>query len=229
MGALFPFSLDWLDWKNYLPFGLGATSSAIATGEIQDSWRLKDGTAITLRAVRQADSALIQELVSGLSLQSRYHRFFYPLHELPPDMLARFTQNDPSGAMTLLAVVRRGGRETAAAMAQYVADDDGERCEFAVVVADHLQRRGLGKRLVQVLICIARAAEIRRMEGDILTDNVAMLRMMRNMGFTLHRHQDGAYLRKASMLLEAPEWKCSPLAALAAQEKTRRPAVAWKD
>jgi RimJ/RimL family protein N-acetyltransferase len=208
MGKLFPLPLD---WKQYLPFG------STASREVHDTLRLRDGTAVTLRGARADDGELIQQLVRGLSMQSRYQRFFYPLHELPPDMLARFTNNVPSEAMTLLAVIRRDDREVAIAMAQYVADGYPEYCDFAVVVADAWQRNGLGKQLIQSLTCIARAAGIVRMQGDVLAENEAMRRLMLNMGFQLRQHADGAYLRKASKELVESEWKCSPLTALATQ------------
>lgn len=200
-----------IDWKQYLP--LRSTRSR----EVHDTVRLQDGTAVILRGARADDGELIQQLVRGLSMQSRYQRFFYPLHELPSDMLARFTNNVPSESMTLLAVIHRDGREVAIAMAQYVADGYPEYCDFAVVVADAWQRNGLGKRLIQSLTCIARAAGIERMQGDMLAENEAMRRLMLNMGFQLRQHADGAYLRKASKELAVPEWKCSPLTALATQ------------
>jgi GNAT superfamily N-acetyltransferase len=208
-----------LSWKNFLPFSVGQPFTG-ETQEVRDTWRLKDGTAVTLRATRSDDGPLIQALVQGLSLRSRYQRFFYPLRELPPGMLERFTHNDPQQAMTLLAVVQRDGRETAIAMAQYVADPYPQRCDFAVLVDDAWQRNGLGRRLVETVTCLARAAGLERIEGDVLAENDGMIRMMLAMGFHVARHADGAYLLKASKRLAAVEAKCSPLVALAT---TRRP------
>lgn len=217
MGNLFPFSLS---WKDYLPTGVGV-GDHVRNTDVRDIIRLRDGTAVTLRAVRPDDGDLIQDLVRGLSVESRYHRFFHPLHELAPDMLARFLQNDPTGAITLLAVVQQGGKEVAIAMAQYVSDPYPVRGEFAVVVADAWQRGGLATQLIQTLICIARAAGIAILQGDVLADNEGMVRLMVNMGFVLDDSDDGAYLLKASKVLEAPEWKCSPLAGLAEKAKRR--------
>lgn len=198
-------------WMHYLGI------SAPLAREVRDTWRLRDGTPVTLRAARASDGALIQDLVHGLSLESRYQRFFNPLHELPPAMLDRFTHNTPTEAMTLLAVIRRHGREVVIAMAQYVADAYPDRCDFAVLVADAWQRHGLGKRLVQALVCLARAAGIKRLEGDVLAENAAMTRLMLKMGFRVMQHDDGPYLHKVSKELDVPEWKCSPLTSLARQ------------
>jgi len=220
MGFQFPFSLS---WKDYLPADLSggthASRASDVSGEVREILRLKNGTVVTLRAAHAGDAERIQQLVRGLSVESRYHRFFYPLREVPPDMLARFTLSDPNGAMTLLAVRQHGGQEVAIGMAQYVADPYPDNGEFAVVVADEWQRSGLGTKLIQTLICVARAAGILRLQGDVLAENEPMVRLMVSMGFDMDTHADGAYLWKASKLLEAPEWNCSPLTLLAKQAK----------
>ena len=211
MLSLLPFSLH---WKHLLPLR-----------EVHDIWRLPDGTPVTLRAARADDGELIQDLVRGLSLQSRYQRFFSPIHELAPNMLDRFTHNTPTDAMTLVAVVHQDGQEVAVAMAQYVADPFPDRCDFGVVVADEWQRGGLGRKLIETLICIARAAGFERFEGDVLAENVPIHRLMKTLGFRFMQHSDGAYLSKVSKPLVASEWKCSPLAALAMPKK---PGSAWR-
>lgn len=185
--------------------------------EVRDNLRLRDGTAVTLRGAHANDGALIQSLVQGLSTTSRYQRFFYPLHEVPPGLLALFTHNAPAKAMTILAVIRHHGQEVPVAMAQYVADPYPARADFAVVVADQWQRFGLGKRLIQSLVCLARAAGIQRLEGDVLAENEAMTRLVIAMGFRVMQHEDGAYLRRVSKALDAPERCSSPLTELVLQ------------
>jgi RimJ/RimL family protein N-acetyltransferase len=185
--------------------------------EAQDGWRLADGTAARIRAVKPDDGPLLQELVESLSLTSRYRRFFYPIHELTPDLLARFTQADPMGSMTLLVVIRDKGREVAIAMAQCVAEPYPEVGEFAVVVADAWHRAGIATRLLRRLICIARTAGIERLEGDVLSENEPMLRLLVGVGFEFGPHPDGAYLARARRELASAAWKCSPLPGLVAR------------
>lgn len=216
MASLLPFAFD---WTHLLPFE--PRTPAPRPGEIRDTWRARNGTTITLRATREDDAGLLQELVRGLSLRSRYHRFFYAVHELPPETLHRFTHNEPHEAMNLIALVPCHGREVPVAMAQYVANDYPVQAEFAVVVADEWQREGLGRRLVETLACIARAAGIESIRGDILAENVSMQRMMLKMGFELEMHPEDAGLYRAVKTLSAPERKCSPLVKLG-----RNPAAA---
>lgn len=207
-----------------LQFHPAAIESVRHPGEARDAWRLKNGTAIMLRAVRPDDGERMQELVRGLSEQSRYRRFFYPVHQLVPAVLDRFTEADPMHAITLLAVVRHDGRETVVGMAQYAAEPYPQRCEFAVVVSDAWQRTGIATRLIRNLICIASAAGIERIEGDVLADNVPMRRLLIGMDFSIGPHPDGAGLIKAGKELTAPAWKCSELAALARWSRPNMPA-----
>jgi acetyltransferase len=197
-----PFWLNWKPRQHVRGSGLAASGSF---HETHDLWRARNGSTITLRAAGPDDGPIMQALVRGLSMKSRYQRFFYPVHELTPDLLARFTHNDPAQAVTLLAVAGSKGQETAIGMAQYAIGDHAGRYEFAVVVADAWQREGIGTRLIHMLIRVARGAGIERIEGDILADNVPMLRLMLAMDFTLSEHEDGAHLRKASKLLSLPE------------------------
>lgn len=205
MAHLFPFSLD---WKNVLPAFLQRPPSVDGDPTaLSCVLRVRGGVGgmpITLRAAQACDAEAIQQLVRGLSMESRYRRFFNPLRELPPDLLARFTMNDPAEAITLLATVRRDSHEVVIAMAQYATDPYPLRAEFGVVVADDWQRAGLGTRLIRMLSCIATTAGIMQLEGAVLADNEPMVRLMVNMGFVLDTHEDGAYLWKAWKMLETP-------------------------
>jgi acetyltransferase len=173
---------------------------------------LPDGTALSIRPARADDGPLLQALVRQLSVTSRYRRFFYPLHELAPDLLARSLHADPLHELALLAVIRENGEEVAIGMAQYVADADSCSCEFGIVVADAWQRQGIGRRLLQNLIRIARAAGIRRIEGETLAENEPMRRLLLAMGFALGAHGEGAYLRRTWKDLGAPSPCPLPLA-----------------
>lgn len=183
---------------------------------VREVWRGRKGDVITLRLTRADDAQRIQALVQGLSLQSRYHRFFYPVQELTPDMVARFTTNAPGVAMNLVAVTRVQGQERVIGMAQYVVEGAAGgpgAAEFAVVVADEWHREGLGRGLVQATVCLARESGIDRLEGNVLAENEPMRGLMVSLGFRLIRHEDGAYLRRAVKQLGAPEWRCSASAA----------------
>jgi GNAT superfamily N-acetyltransferase len=212
-------------WQGYLPVALKALVRAAPTN-IRDTLRLRNGTAITLRAARPDDKALIQRLMQGLSMRTRYLRFFYPAYELTDELLERFTQTDPQRGLTVLAFIQQADGETPIAMAQYVADPFPERGDFAVVVADEWQSVGLGRKLIETLICLARTAGFERLEGDVLTENEPMRRLMLGMGFRMTLHPEEASLFKVTTDLLAEECKGSPLTALATRIPEPQPARA---
>lgn len=173
----------------------------------QDTWRLADGTAVRMRVARKGDHELMQNLIRGLSLRSRFQRFFYPAQELLPQQLDTFTLADPRRAVTLLALIRENGADRAVGMAQYVAGDEAGTYEFAVVVADAWQRTGIASRLMHDLLCIAKSAGISRIQGDVLTENSGMRKLLLKMEFDIGRHPNDMHLFRAWKSLDTPQAK----------------------
>ena len=123
--------------------------------------------------------------VHGLSEQSRYFRFFYQLHELTPAMLARFTQVDYDREMALVAVDESGGAPAIVGVARYILVADRQSAEFAVVVADAWQGRGVARMLMTRLIDCAKARGLARLEGAVLRTNARMLKFVTGFGATM--------------------------------------------
>lgn len=149
--------------------------------------QLKDGVDILLRPIRPEDAEIEVAFVHNLSPQSRYMRFMQTLQELTPEMLVRFTQIDYDRELALVAITEQGGREVEIAVARYSMNPDGESCEFALVVADAWQRKGIGTRLLTLLIEAARSRGFRVMEGQVLAENAAMLALAKRLGFGVKR------------------------------------------
>lgn len=154
--------------------------------------RLRNERSVRVRPVRPADAETIQEFVRRLSVTSRRLRFFSPIRELTPAMLARITDSAGRGRV-LIAEAHDGETGCMVAMAQYApSDDDGGTCELALVVADAWQRLGLGHSLLEMLIQSARDARYVRAVADVLHDNEAMLALGRAYDFTVVRSPYGA-------------------------------------
>ena len=75
-------------------------------------------------------------------------------------------------------------------VARYAINPDGESCEFAVVVTDNQQHRGIGTRLMQTLIDAAREYRLMRIEGKVQAENTKMLQLMTELGFEQHNDPD---------------------------------------
>ena len=68
-------------------------------------------------------------------------------------------------------------------VARYVIDPDGVTCEFAIVVADTWQRRGIGTRLMNALIKHLQASGVKRISGQVLKRNSAMRKFVKHLDF----------------------------------------------
>jgi acetyltransferase len=164
-------------------------------------WQLADGTDIKIRPIRPEDAAIEQQFIRELSPQAKYFRFMQGLNELTEEMLVRFTQLDYDRELALIAVLEADSGETELGVARYVMNPDGQSCEFALVVADRWQHRGIGSHLMSALIDAARKRGFKRMIGEILTGNRNMLELAESLGFSLHASPDDTGVRVATLTL----------------------------
>jgi acetyltransferase len=144
---------------------------------------LRDGAVLHLRPIRPEDAELERAFVAGLSDEARFFRFFYRLHELTPAMLARFTQIDYDRELALVAVHDAGGPVAFVGVARYITNPDQESAEFAVVVADEWQGRGVAWVLMERLLDCAQRRGLKRVEGAVLRSNHNMLKFTSALGF----------------------------------------------
>ena len=164
---------------------------------------LADGDRCLVRAIRPEDATEVQEFVNRLSPEARYFRYMEALQQLTPTMLVRFTQIDYFREMALVAVRRDGDHEQLLAVARYVTNPDGESCEFALVVTDAWQGKGIGTGLMQRLIEFAASRGLVRMEGEVLAKNAKMLGLMRRLGFSIRPDPEDFTLMKVIKPLSA--------------------------
>jgi len=147
--------------------------------------RLSDESEVVVRPIRPDDATLLQDFVRRLSARSRRFRFFAALAELSAAQLQRFVNVDPAQGLALVALTRREQRPVIVAEARYALEQEADGAEFAIAVADDFQRRGLGTRLVRELLAVAWRRGVRRLFGEIKSDNRGMLALATRLGFRL--------------------------------------------
>ena len=157
-------------------------------------WPLRGGGEYTVRPIHPDDANMLQEMMQHLSPENRYFRFISSMVELPPAMLARFTLIDYDREMALVAVFseRKAGpggevieKERIVGVSRYIINPDQSSCEFALVVADDFSGKGLGSRLMLCIMDVAREKGLSEIEGLVLTQNPAMLKLMKSLGFAV--------------------------------------------
>ncbi|MEO1357394.1 MAG: GNAT family N-acetyltransferase, partial [Pseudomonadota bacterium] len=129
------------------------------------------------------DAPLEAALVEGLSSESRYARFLVGGGRLTDEMLATYTQIDYVNHMALVVSVARpdGTGEDLIADGRFVVEDGV--AEFAMLVADAWQGKGVGRRLFATLVRAARVSGAREVFGEVLSINRRMISLARDAGF----------------------------------------------
>jgi protein lysine acetyltransferase len=140
---------------------------------------LSDGTAVEIRPIRHDDSERLRAAHTRLSPESRYRRFLGAKPILSAGDVKYLVDIDGSDHFALVGTVPDGGDESIVAVGRFVRlADDPAAAEFAIVVGDSYQRQGLASELLARLAAAARERGVERFRGAILSDNVAIHRLI---------------------------------------------------
>jgi acetyltransferase len=163
---------------------------------------LPDFGSIDFRPIRPEDEALYATFLSRVTPEDFRLRMFAPQKAFSHEFLARLTQIDYAREMAFVALSTVSGELLG--VSRFAADPDYLRGEYAVLVRSDLKGRGLGWALMHQLIDYARATGIREIFGSVLAVNANMLKMCRELGFTIELDPDDAALRCVRLDLTKP-------------------------
>jgi acetyltransferase len=149
---------------------------------------LRDGTGILVRPVRPEDESLYGSFFAAVTQQDLRLRFFAPMKEFGHTFIARFTQIDYARAMAFIAIEASSGKMLG--VVRLHADANYEHGEYAILVRSDLKGRGLGYLLMKMIIEYARAEGLKAIEGQVLSENAAMLEMCKELGFHIASDPD---------------------------------------
>jgi acetyl coenzyme A synthetase (ADP forming)-like protein len=151
---------------------------------------LRDGSTLRLRPPASTDDEALATFFERLSPETRYLRF-HGARAVVPSLTAPFLDPDWTERGALVGTLAdESGEQRIVALASYVRLRGPARAEVAFVVADELQRRGIGTRLLERLAAHAGAAGIERFVATVLPQNRQMLRVFEAVGFAVTRELD---------------------------------------
>ncbi len=146
---------------------------------------LRDGSTLRLRAPAREDADALAAFFAGLSEQSRYLRF-HGVQRVDASLGERLVEPDWRDRGVLAGVLD----DRIVAVAEYARLRDAASAEVAFAVADELQGRGIGTRLLEQLAARAAEAGIERFVAEVLPENRAMLGVFEDAGFEVTRELD---------------------------------------
>jgi acetyltransferase len=169
-------------------------------------WTLKDGTEVLIRPIRPEDEPLLVKFHETLSDRTVYMRYLHVIklsQRVAHERLTRICFIDYDREMALVVEHKdpATGEPQVIAVGRLKKAYGTRDAEFAILITDEFQARGLGGELLRRLIQIARDEGVGRVVADILPDNLPMQRVCENLGFKLSRSVDDPVV-KAELILE---------------------------
>jgi len=155
-------------------------------------WTSKSGMPVTIRPIRPEDEPLMVKFHATLSEQSVYMRYFHYIQynqRVAHERLTRLCFIDYDREMALVVERKdpKTGERAILAIGRLSKLHQTAEAEIAILVSDAYQGRGFGGELLRRLVQIGRDEKLQRIVATILSDNVAMQRVSRNIGFKLKR------------------------------------------
>lgn len=142
---------------------------------------LRDGSTVRIRAMRPEDEAGLCALLTSLSEESRWLRFYCQQNSAG---IAAEAHREASLDEAFGLIACSGDDERVVGHAFYVSIDK-QRAEVAFTIANDFQGRGLGTLLLGQLADVAAANGIKVFEAEVIASNHAMLRVFRGSGFPI--------------------------------------------
>jgi len=103
--------------------------------------------------------------------------------------------------MALIAVTTTDGGEEQIGVARYTTNVDKTSCEFALVVSDQWQSRGIGHHLMRNLMDVAHDRDLELMQGQVLSKNGRMLDLMTSLNFSISNDPDDTAVKRVEARL----------------------------
>ena len=156
---------------------------------------LKDGTPVTIRAIRHDDDNTILDAFKNLDRDSVYRRFFSPKKDLTAAELEQLTDVDFSQVVALVVTAQGRDGEILIGGGRYARDGMGSvSAELAFMTDSNYRGGGIATLILRHLVRIAREAGVSRFEADVLAENQPMLAVFRHSGLPMQLHRDGGVL-----------------------------------
>lgn len=149
---------------------------------------LDDGRTVELRPIRPDDEERLERFHSKLSPEAIRRRYFTPHPHLTPAELHRFTHVDGSERLAVVALCDG----ELVGVGRYESITGTADAEGAWIVRDDHQGLGLGTLLARAVVDEATRHGKRRLIAETLADNIAMRRVLLNLGLPADQHfRDG--------------------------------------
>lgn len=175
--------MDWIrSWRSFWRRCLGLPASANSTS---DQGGHKALPWVPIRSLSPRHKPRVERHLLALSPQDRYLRFGYVATD---EQIGRYVSGLDFERDEIFGVFNRRLELVAMAHLAYSVDPQWATCaEFGVSVAPHQRGKGLGSKLFGHAVMHARNQGVSLLFIHALSENVAMIKIARQAGASVHR------------------------------------------
>jgi acetyltransferase len=171
-------------------------------------WNLENGQSVILRPIKPEDEPMWLEMFQNFSEESIRYRFFEMLRDTPHEVRVRYCNIDYDREIAIVAESTDGGKKKLLGVTRLSIEPDGKSGEMAFVVGDKWQGLGLGTKMVDYVLEIAKDMGVENVYSIMLSDNYRALSLMKKMGFAIEYLNDGTVKGVLDLREEIFEDRC---------------------
>jgi acetyltransferase len=195
-------------------------------------WSLRNGQDVLLRPIKPEDEPMWLEMFQNFSEESIRYRFFQMLKDTPHEVRVRYCNIDYDREIAIVAELTEEGHRKILGVTRLSIEPDGKSGEMAFIVGDKWQNQGLGTKMVDYVLDIAKEMGVEKVYFIMLPDNYRALSLTKKMGFDLEYLNDGTVkgtlnLKEENLEDRCPELKSLPLAV--PEEKKQDPSLSKEE
>ena len=154
-------------------------------------WKLRTGEEILLRPIKPEDEPMWLEMFRGFSEESIRYRFFTVIKDTPHEMRVRYCNIDYDREIAIVVEVTRDGKRQILGVGRLPIETDGKKGELAFIITDQWQGLGIGTKLVDHVLWVAKDMGVEEVYAYMLPDNYRAQALTKKMGFELKDLSDG--------------------------------------
>jgi acetyltransferase len=177
-------------------------------------WSLKNGQDVLLRPIKPEDEPMWLEMFQSFSEESIRYRFFQMLKDTPHEVRVRYCNIDYDREIAIVAEQTVEGKRKILGVARLSIEPSGKGGELAFVVGDRWQNMGLGTKMVDYVLEIAKEKGVEDVFSIMLPDNYRALSLTKKMGFDIEYLNDSTVKGTLNLNVETPDGTCTKPATL---------------
>jgi acetyltransferase len=171
-------------------------------------WLLKNGQEVLLRPIKPEDEPMWLEMFQSFSDEAIRYRFFQMLRDTSHEVRVRYCNIDYDREIAIVAEIVENGKRKILGVSRFIIESNEKSGEMAFIVSDYWQGLGLGTKMVDYVLDIAKEKGVESVYTIMMQDNYRALSLTKKMGFQIDYLSDGTVKANLNLKGEDIDFRC---------------------